>query len=93
MSSCRSCGAAIIWARTSRGNAMPVDAEPDRDGTLALVEDEHLCELTAHVVGKPTQIAYVDGELVEPPRYTSHFETCPNADAHRQPRRTPRGAR
>lgn len=86
MSACRSCGAQIVWARTKRGKAMPVDAQHTPDGTIALVEDPHSGELTAHVVGKPTPMAFVDGVWVEPRRYTSHFETCPDADAHRKPR-------
>jgi hypothetical protein len=28
VSSCRSCGAAIVWTSTERGRLMPVDAEP-----------------------------------------------------------------
>ena len=84
MSACRSCGAQIVWARTKRGKPMPVDAQPDRDGTIALVEDARSGELTAHVVGKPTPMAFVDGVWVEPRRYTSHFSTCPDADAFRR---------
>ena len=37
---CRSCGAAIIWARTQKGKAIPVDPEavnPPATGNILLV--------------------------------------------------------
>lgn len=74
MSACRSCGAQIIWARTERGKAMPVDAQSTPDGNLVLTE-EPTGELIARVDARPMR-----------QRYTSHFQTCPNADSHRRPR-------
>lgn len=33
---CRSCGAAIIWAKTINGKAIPLDAEPVAGGNVSL---------------------------------------------------------
>jgi hypothetical protein len=35
---CRSCQAPILWARTTRGKSVPLDAEPCADGNLTLVD-------------------------------------------------------
>lgn len=71
---CRSCDAAIIWARTAGGRAMPVDAEPSVDGNLILVGD------VAEHVSADQQSALFDGG----DRYTSHFSTCPQAKSWRK---------
>ncbi len=36
MSACRSCGARIVWAKTSTGKAIPVDADPVEHGNIVL---------------------------------------------------------
>ena len=33
---CSSCGAAIVWAKTTKGKRMPVDAEPAAGGNINL---------------------------------------------------------
>ena len=38
VSTCRSCGAAIVWAKTTTGKSMPLDAEPVPDGNIVLHE-------------------------------------------------------
>ncbi len=68
--SCRSCGAPIIWAKTEKGKAMPLDAEPAQTGTLWLF---------AGVVQTGDQPPAVNG-----PTYTSHFATCPQAGKWRK---------
>ena len=73
MSTCRTCGAEIIWAKTRTGKSMPLDAIPvgqDVEGTC-LLEDG---------------IAYFGAFDHKPdaPRYVSHFATCPNAAKHRR---------
>ncbi len=82
--SCRSCGADIIWAVTSTGSRMPVDAQPVDGGNVLLTERG------APVSGNPP-LATVVGKQAQPnlfgddgPRYVSHFSTCPNADSHRR---------
>lgn len=68
---CRSCGAAILWATTEKGKAMPLDAEPAENGNINLVGG------VAKVV-KP-------GEMLPGiPLYLSHFATCPNSVMHRK---------
>jgi len=71
--SCRSCGAPILWARSTRGRMVPLDREPVADGTIILGADD---------------VAFVLGPADEPiagtPRYHSHFATCPDADKYRR---------
>jgi hypothetical protein len=79
MSRCRSCGAAIRWAVTVNGKRMPVDDEPVPDGNLMLSDP-------TPGAYAPTA-AHVDPDallLDDPPRFVSHFSTCPNADQHRK---------
>lgn len=49
---------------------MPVDAEPAEGGNLILER-------------RAGQYWAVVAPEAAPPRYTSHFVTCPHADAHR----------
>jgi hypothetical protein len=69
MAQCRSCGAEIIWAVTSNGKRMPLDAETVRLPVGFL--------LTPGPVSDPTPVA-VPGPRGGPV-YLSHFATCPNA--------------
>lgn len=79
MAACRSCGAAIVWARTERGKKMPIDVEPytgdDDRGLFVLRERDHS--------GGPLAIAAWGLDGTEP-HYRSHFGTCPNASQHRR---------
>lgn len=71
MNSCRSCGAAITWAKTTRGENIPLNPMPVVGGNLELVDG------VARVV-KPHPAVKL---------YVSHFATCAQADAHRKGRR------
>lgn len=73
---CKSCGAAIVFARTKDLRLMPIDAEPAPDGTIVVVETERGLEAFF-----PPAWA-MPGE----PRHKSHFATCPSAGQHRKPR-------
>lgn len=77
---CKSCGAAVIWAVTENGKAMPVDTNLADDGTIELVEVRAGGEVLARVVP----------EAERPERrgalHRSHFSTCPDARAWRKPR-------
>lgn len=66
--SCKSCGAAILWALTDNGKRMPVNAEPVENGNLLLVADED----------GPRAIYATQGTHV------SHFATCPYAENWRK---------
>lgn len=35
---CRSCGADVIWAQTSKGRHIPLDAVPASDGNILLTD-------------------------------------------------------
>jgi len=70
VSQCRSCDAPIIWAHTSTGRLMPVDANPVEGGNLSLKQ-----------VGDR-----IEAQVVEPGKgkYVSHFATCPQSKAWRR---------
>lgn len=70
MSTCRSCGAEIKWAKTTTGKSIPLDPHPHADGNIELVNG----------------VAYVKGRSDDPAdvRHISHFATCPNANRHRK---------
>jgi hypothetical protein len=71
---CKSCYARIIWARTEKGVATPVDEKPTANGHLVLEIEDPRDAPIARRVGRKTGV----------PRYTTHFATCPNANDHRR---------
>lgn len=73
---CRACGASMIWVRSPKGRAMPVNAEPDPKGELMIIE----------------HTASYAGDAHEGDRYTSHFATCPEAASFRRGDRSEGGA-
>lgn len=70
MSTCKTCGAPIRWARTDTGKAIPVDPEPRADGNITLVD------VGTHLAARVG--AAGSGQHV------SHFVTCPQANGHRK---------
>ncbi len=69
---CRSCGASIMWAVTSKGRKpIPLNPEPVEGGNIVLHRGLAIIEKNGERFG--------DGE----PHYVSHFATCPNAAKHR----------
>jgi len=73
MSTCKSCGAAVLWARTfATGAPIPLNPAPQAGGNLELKDG------IARAV-KPHPAVKL---------YTSHFVTCPNANSHRKVRRS-----
>jgi hypothetical protein len=73
-STCRSCGAPIIWSTTiGLGRRIPLDAEPVGDGNVVLT-------LKGAMVSPPSGVPDPTGSK----RYKSHFSTCPNAAKHRR---------
>lgn len=71
---CRSCGAAIRWARSAGGRPIPLDAVPNRDGSVAMVDGR------AVVAAKAGEAA--EGEAA-PLRWMPHHATCPHGRAWR----------
>ena len=70
---CRSCTAVTMWAKTPAGNSMLLDAEPVADGNVVLEGG------LARVVGPPSE-----GELDLSPRYRPHWASCPDAQKWRK---------
>lgn len=73
VSACRSCGAEVVWLRHAvTGTLMPVDPDPRSDGNVARNGT------TFRIVGAKEKYT---GDL-----YRSHFVTCPDRAAWRNPR-------
>jgi hypothetical protein len=74
IASCRSCGAAIVWAETPTGKMAPFDAVPTHAGQWG-IDDRALTP----------KAAKIDGEAnAGKPAFVSHFATCPFAGEHRR---------
>lgn len=78
---CRSCKSLIVWTRTSSGKLMPCDVSPTEDGTFYLFRKPDAIE-AVHVGSQDPRAAKAKARGDK--TYTSHFSTCPNADAHRK---------
>lgn len=81
MSQCRSpnCGAEILWCVTDKNHAkMPLDPEPSAEGLWVKVRLEDNGDRIVHRLNR--EEATTDQRI----RYSSHWETCPDADKHRK---------
>jgi hypothetical protein len=67
---CRSCGAEILWAATEKGRRIPLDAKPEKRFVTAPCDPDAAGASELHVRVEDT--------------YVSHFATCPHADQHRR---------
>jgi hypothetical protein len=74
------CGAPVFWATTTRGKAMPVDAEPADDGNVLITGDPERPQATVVNPDQPPLGGWSG------PLYTSHFRTCPDAGNFRKPK-------
>lgn len=77
---CKSCHAEIVWCATTKGHRMPVDPDPVPDGNMivdgtGVVAVGHSMQTLDRVI----VIGKNDVPLGDPPRYVSHFQTCPDA--------------
>jgi hypothetical protein len=73
---CRSCDAPVLWVQSATtGSPMPLDAEPVEGGNVAIKDG------VAHVMR-----GELFEEMIDGPRYQSHFISCPNAARHRKSR-------
>lgn len=80
-STCRGCGAPIVWIRTAAGKSMPCDAEPAlykaREGAAGKIITGNGTVLSADIGGlaafEPDGVGHV-----------SHFATCPAAEQFRR---------
>jgi hypothetical protein len=81
MANCRSCNAAILWARTSaKGKFIPIDPDPVDDGNIELSKDDEGQLLARVLIGSEGTLPGFETPL----RYKSHFATCPHANSHRR---------
>lgn len=72
---CRSCNADIIWAVTTRGKLMPVDAKPADGGNVELVDRPGVA---------PLAIVHSQPPLDAGPLHMPHHSTCPDAEDWRR---------
>ena len=42
---CKACGAEIVWAKTTNGKAMPLDARPERRAVSSLDPDDFVVQI------------------------------------------------
>ena len=76
---CRSCHAPVYWVTTEKGKDMPLDRDPVPDGNI-VISPKGLA-----VYRKKSDVPQLPG-IEEPPRYKSHFATCPDRDSWRKPK-------
>lgn len=77
---CKGCGAAIVWAKTVNGKAIPLDAKPERRQVYVLDADNLiLAGLTDVDDGVETTVRSI-------PTYMPHHATCKNVDQFRKQR-------
>lgn len=80
-SSCKACGARIIWALTDRAKRAPIDADPTERGNMVLWYDTGGEEAGKPRVSSIAAIELVTGKPVPPAeRRLNHFATCPEAE-------------
>lgn len=80
---CKSCGTPMRWATTTKGKRIPLDDAPSSEGAIALavVQADHgLVEVAVTLHDQALEDARKNGVVLRVP----HFQTCPNADAHRK---------
>ena len=80
MAKCKSCGAEIIWIKMGSGKSMPCDATP-----ISYKKPEHPgAKGLTLITPRGTVVKAVFDPGGDNVGYTSHFATCPNANAHRK---------
>jgi hypothetical protein len=72
VTTCKSCGADIVFVKTQHGKTTPLDAIPNPAGNIVLVGG-------VATVAKP-------GQHAEMTRYMPHWSTCVAAAQHRKAR-------
>lgn len=87
VTTCKSCGAKIVWIKTQNGRSMPCDEEQVeyqknyRGSALIVTKDGEVVRGNIVKGGGSALVPIVDGI-----GYVSHFATYPNADKHRRTR-------
>lgn len=83
MSHCRSCAAPIRWAKTLNGKAIPLNAEPDPAGNIALKDTGDPNAPLARVLAGADLF---DARTAGTELWLSHYATCPDGQKWRRPR-------
>lgn len=84
-STCRSCGADILWVVTEAGRKMPLDPQSCLDGNIALGPPAAgLASADPSIATVLTNEAMERCRALGVPLYKPHFATCPNATKHRK---------
>jgi hypothetical protein len=76
MSTCRSCGAPVRFAKAASGKWMILDAEPSMDGNIILALDDRERHANAIVF---RDAAAAQERFGDRRRYKDHHATCPQA--------------
>jgi len=81
VSACRSCGAPVLWAVTTSGRRIPLDAAPAPDGAIVATGRYVPTDRGATMeVVVDRQASLLDVEA----RWVPHWATCPHADDWRR---------
>lgn len=91
MARCRSCGATVMWVRTTKDKNMPIDADASAGWEQPVIDPEGNVRPTGqNVPGKfgPVPVVQVmpDGQmnLDGERRWRPHWATCPDANDWRR---------
>ena len=82
LTTCKSCHAEMVWCVSTNGHRMPVDPEPVPDGNLIVVGTGRAPN--GDVLDRVLVLGKGDVPLGDPPRFQSHFVTCPDARGWRR---------
>lgn len=78
---CTTCDDPILFATTTDGESMPVDAEPHERGNVLLTRQGGKLKAGVLGPGKAAGARAAGYKL-----HRSHFATCPHANVHRRAR-------
>ena len=78
-STCRGCGARIVWIRTLAGKSMPCDAQP-----VAFMPSGTGGQMVVTPDGRVVRADVVKGDSSGSLGYISHFATCPKSKDFRR---------
>ncbi len=83
---CRTCGAAIWWAHTTAGRAIPIDSDPVPGGNVVATGARTQQSTVSNAIVTRPEIKVEERGMFpdDRPRYNAHFVTCPNADEWRK---------
>lgn len=87
VTTCKSCGAPIVWIKTQNGRSMPcdvpaVDYQENYKGSSLIVTDDGRVR-RATIIKKPITSSGLQ-PIIDGKGYISHFATCPYANKYRR---------